>query len=103
MKKNLKVAEKSSWSVRCIGESEPGVLNYVLDSGELVKAQVSMKGATLTSVKVNGEDVTVSLDMLGGKSTDSRGLKHYAGTTTGRVTGRMLNTFKANGKIYNLA
>ena len=47
--------------------------------------------------------MTVSLDMLGGKATDSRGLKHYAGVTTGRVTGRMLNTFTANGKTYTLA
>ena len=57
----------------------------------------------MTSVKMDGKEVTVSLDMLGGKATDSRGLKHYAGVTTGRVTGRMLNTFTANGKTYNLA
>lgn len=47
--------------------------------------------------------MTVSREMLGGKATDSRGLNHYAGVTTGRVTGRMLNTFSANGKTYTLA
>merc|ERR1712176_375015 len=41
--------------------------------------------------------------MLGGKAKDSRGLKHYAGVTTGRVTGRMLSSFTANGKTYKLA
>ena len=69
----------------------------------MVKAKISSRGATLTSVKMNGEEVTVSLDMLGGKATDSRGLKHYAGVTTGRVTGRMRSSFEANGKTYTLA
>lgn len=57
----------------------------------------------MTSVKMDGKEVTVSLDMLGGKATDSRGLKHYAGVTCGRMTGRMRSTFEANGKTYTLA
>ena len=92
-----------AWSVTSAGSPEPGVQDFLLDSGNLIKAKISSRGATLTSVKMEGEEVTVSLDMLGGKATDSRGLKHYAGVTTGRVTGRMRSTFEANGKTYTLA
>ena len=70
-----------------------GVRNFTLESGNLLKMSLSSQGATLTSVKMSGEEITVSLDMLGGKATDSRGLNHYAGVTCGRTTGRMLNTF----------
>lgn len=52
---------------------------------------------------MQGKEVTISLEMLGGKSTDSRGLKHYAGVTLGRVAGRLRNTFQANGKTYEIA
>ena len=88
-----------AWAVSEIKANEAGVNDFTLESNN-VKATVSSRGATLCSVLFEGKEMTVSREMLGGKATDSRGLKHYAGVTTGRVTGRMRSTFEANGKTY---
>jgi len=90
----------------CFGASPQGeeVSRFTLTSG-LVEASVISWGATITALRVAGEDVVLGFDdMAGYTSAEGRGKNPYMGAVVGRVANRIAEgRFTLDGKEYNLA
>jgi len=80
------------------------VLRFVLSNGDVELSVISW-GATITSIKVGGEDVVLGFsDMAGYTSSPPCGQNPYMGAVVGRVANRIAEgKFQLDGKEYTLA
>merc|ERR1712215_355353 len=80
------------------------VLRFVLSNGDVELSVISW-GATITSIKVGGEDVVLGFsDMAGYTSRPPSGQNPYMGAVVGRVANRIAEgKFQLDGKEYTLA
>ena len=77
---------------------------FKLTNGKVEVSLISW-GATITGVRVAGEDVVLGFsDMAGYTSGAGRGKNPYMGAVVGRVANRIAEAkFVLDGKEYNLA
>jgi len=80
------------------------VLRFVLSNSDVELSVISW-GATITSIKVGGEDVVLGFsDMAGYTSRPPCGQNPYMGAVVGRVANRIAEgKFQLDGKEYTLA
>ena len=79
-------------------------MRFVLSNGGVELSVISW-GATITSIKVGGEDVVLGFsDMAGYTSSPPCGQNPYMGAVVGRVANRIAEgKFQLDGKEYTLA
>merc|ERR1712001_29085 len=80
------------------------VPRFTLTRGKVELSVISW-GATITSLKVDGEDIVLGFDdMAGYTSAEGHGKNPYFGAVVGRVANRIADgKFKLDGKEYQLA
>jgi len=90
----------------CFGASPDGqeVSRFTLTRGNVELSVISW-GATITALKVDGEDIVLGFDdMAGYTSAEGHGKNPYFGAVVGRVANRIADgKFKLDGKEYQLA
>ena len=73
---------------------------FVLSNGDVELSVISW-GATITSIKVGGEDVVLGFSDMSGYTSDKN---PYMGAVVGRVANRIAEgKFQLDGKDYTLA
>merc|ERR1711936_1156922 len=101
-----KTVEMTTITKDCFGASPDGqeVSRFTLTRGKVELSVISW-GATITAIRVDGEDIVSGFDAMAGyTSAEGRGKNPYFGAVVGRVANRIADgKFKLDGKEYQLA